>query len=140
MLPRSAPDSVRDQVLAAVQQYYADLSARDWQRFRDHFWNGATLTTVWQQPGDSMPRVNVTTVDRFIDLAPEGPGSREIFEEKLTSAEVRADDQLAQVWAKYEARFGDPGDVREWSGTDAFTLMLHEGRWRIVSVAYVSSS
>jgi hypothetical protein len=134
----AAPDSVRDQVLAIVEQYYTDFSARDWSRFRDHFWSGATLITVWQQPGDSVPRVTVTTVDEFIEQAPQGPGSREVFEEKMTSAEVRASLALAQVWAKYNARFGDPGDIREWSGTDAFTLMRHDGRWRIVALAYSS--
>lgn len=139
-LTPAAPDSVRDQVMAALEQYYADFSARDWDRFRDHFWPGATLTTVWQAPGDSVPRVSVTTLDRFIEMAPQGPGSREIFEERMTGADVRANDSLAQVWARYDARFGDPGEIREWSGTDAFTLMRHDGRWRIVSLAYASNN
>jgi hypothetical protein len=138
-LTPAAPDSVRDQVIAALEQYYADFSARDWTRFRDHFWPGATLTTVWQAAGDSVPRVTVTDIDRFIEMAPEGPGSREVVEVRMTGADVRADDSLAQVWASYDARFGDPGDVREWHGTDAFTLMRHEGRWRIVALAYSAS-
>jgi hypothetical protein len=138
-LTPAAPDSVRDQVIAALEQYYADFSARDWTRFRDHFWPGATLTTIWQAASDSVPSVTVTDIDHFIEMAPQGPGSREIFEERMTGANVRADDSLAQVWASYDARFGDPGDVREWSGTDAFTLMRHDGRWRIVSLAYSAS-
>lgn len=138
-LTPAAPDSVRDQVIAALEQYYADFSARDWIRFRGHFWPGATLTTVWQTPGDSVPGVSVSTLDRFIELAPEGPGSREVFEERMKSVDVRAEGNLAQAWARYDARFGDPGDIREWSGTDAFTLMRHDGRWRIVSLAYSSS-
>jgi hypothetical protein len=139
-LSPAAPDSDRDQVIATLEQYYSDFSALDWARYRDHFWSGATLTTVWQAPNDSLPRVSVTTVDRFIELAPQGPGSREIFEERMSGADVRADGALAQVWATYEARFGDPGDISEWTGTDAFTLMRHNGRWRIASLAYASGN
>ena len=135
-LSPAAPDSVRDMVMATLEQYYADFSARDWTRFREHFWPGATLTTVWQAAEDSLPRVSVTSVERFIELAPQGPGSREIFEERMTGADVRADGSIAQVWATYKARFGDPGEISEWSGTDAFTLMRHNGRWRITSLAY----
>jgi len=54
----------------------------------------------------------------------------------MQQAEVRLYQDLAQVWANYKARFGEPGDVAEWSGVDAFTLMKHDGRWKIVSLAY----
>jgi hypothetical protein len=52
---------------------------------------------------------------------------------------VSANNDIAQVWAAYDARFGDPGDVQEWSGIDAFTLLRFEGRWRISSIAYMST-
>jgi len=48
--PDAAPDTVRDRVLALVEQYYADLSARDWPRVADYFWPGASLATPWQPP------------------------------------------------------------------------------------------
>ena len=38
-------------------------------------------------------------------------------------AEVRVQGNLVQVWARYQARFGEPGNVVEWSGVDALTLM-----------------
>lgn len=132
----ATPDTLRDQALAFVEQYYADFSARDWVRYADHFWPGATLTTVWQPPGEPAARVVTTSIEEFTAQAPAGPGSRQIFEERMTSAQVRASGDLAQVWASYEARFGDPGDIQEWTGVDAFTLMRFEGRWRIVSLAY----
>jgi hypothetical protein len=135
----ASPDSVRDQVLAVVEQYYADLSAREWSFVRDHFWPGATLSTVWQPPGEPDARVVSTTIEAFIEQAPQGPGSRSIFSESMTSAHVRANNDIAQVWAAYDARFGDPGDVQEWTGIDAFTLLRFEGRWRISSIAYMST-
>jgi hypothetical protein len=136
----ATPDSVSDQVLAVVQQYYADFSARDWTVYAQHFWPGATLTTIWQPPGEPEPRVVTTTVEAFIAQAPQGPGSRSVFEERMTDATVTGNDQLAQVWANYTAKFGEPGALEEWSGIDAFTLMKFEGRWRIVALAYANAS
>lgn len=132
----AADPSGRAEVLAELEAYYTDFSARDWEVFSDHFWPGATITTVWQPPEEASERVVVQTIPEFVARAPEGPGSREIFEETMQGAEVRVTGDLAQAWARYSARFGDPGEVMEWEGTDAFTLMKHDGRWRIVSLAF----
>jgi hypothetical protein len=127
---------VEQDILAELEAYYDDFSARDWDAFASHFWPGATLTTVWQPPGEDDPRVVVVTLDDFIAQAPSGPGSREIFEERMRTADVRVQGDLAHVWATFAARFGDPGNVAEWKGIDAFTLMRLDGRWRIVALAY----
>lgn len=133
------PDSLHSQVLAELKSYYNDFSDRNWGAFRDHFWPGATITTYWQPVG--LPSRTVVTVGiaEFVAKAPEGPGSKPIFEERLQSAEVQAEGNLAQAWAKYSAKFGDSTTVVEWQGIDAITLMRHEGRWRIVSIAYVDT-
>lgn len=137
--PGAAPEPVRQAILDEVRQYYTDFSARDWDAFASHFWPGATLSTIWQPPGEEVPRVVVTTLEDFVEQAPLGPGSREIFEERLLDAEVLIDGNLAHVWASYEARFGDPGDITSWRGIDAFTLMNHEGEWKIVSLSYTNT-
>ena len=126
------------EIREVVTSYYAAFSDRDWDAFADHFWPGATLTTVWMPAGESEERVVATSVPDFVAQAPDGPDSRAIFEEVPLSIEVRSSHGVAQVWARYRARFGDPGDVFEWEGTDAFTLMQHDGAWRIVGLAYVS--
>ncbi len=129
----------RADVLAELRGYYADLSARDWPAFASRFWPGATISTAWQPPGEAAVRAYVQTVQEFIDQAPRGPGSREIFSEELVSAEIRVAGSLAQAWVRYRARFGDPGDVAEWEGTDAFSLLLVDGRWKIVSLAFAAA-
>lgn len=133
---RTGDPAAEADVRALLDRYYGDFSARDWDRFADHFWPGAILSTLWQAPGDSVPSVFVSTVPEYVARAPEGPGSQPIFEERLLEARVTVEGSLAQVWARYEARFGSPGDVMEWTGVDAFTLLRHDGRWRIVSLAY----
>lgn len=125
------------EVRTFLESYYAAFSDRDWDRFADHFWPGATMTTVWTPPGESADRVVATTVPDFVMQAPEGPGSREVFEERMVSAEIDVRGNLAQAWARYTARFGDPPDIVEWQGMDAFTLMRHDGEWRVVSLAYL---
>ncbi len=132
-----APDDpVPAEILTELQGYYADFSARDWERFSDRFWPGATLTTVWTPPGEEHARVVVTGVPEFVAKAPEGPGSASIFAETMTSATLRIEGDLAQVWARYDARFGEPGRLERWQGIDAFTLLRYGERWRIVALVY----
>jgi hypothetical protein len=131
-----APNPDEETLRAAVQRYYRDMSARDWPAYAASFWPRATLTTVWQPPGESAPRVVVTTIDSFLVMTGQGPDSKPVFEERLLGQEVRVIGNLALVWARYEARFGDSVEVQTWRGVDAFTWMKHEGTWRIASLAY----
>ena len=128
----------RAELVAFLESYYDAFSDRDWERFKDHFWTDATLTTVWPPAEGAPERVLVTTITEFIEQAPLGPGSREIFEERMTALEISVHGDLATVYSHYLARFGDPGEIIEWEGIDSFQLMRHEGRWRIVSLAFLS--
>lgn len=130
------PDVDTTLVLTALRAYYSDFSARDWTAFADHFWPGGTITTIWRPDGADSAQVHVSTVGEFVAQAPAGPGSRSIFEETMLESRIRVSGGLAQAWVRYRARFGDPGDVMEWEGTDAFTLLQHGGRWRIVSLVF----
>ncbi len=123
----------RAAILAEITSYYRDLSARDWDAFASHFWRGAKVITIWE-PDDEGRRVVFNSVPEFI--AEADPGSEVVFDETLANAQVHVSGNLAVVWAEYRVRFGEPGDVREWTGIDAFTLMKHVGIWKITSVAF----
>jgi hypothetical protein len=138
LLPLAPLQAQEAQLHDFLEGYYQAFSDRDWDRFAAHFWPGATLTTVWAPDPEAGERVVVTSVPDFVAQAPLGPGSREIFEERMTSAEFRVFGDLAQAWVHYDARFGDPGDITTWSGIDAFTLVRYGGEWRIASLAYAS--
>jgi ketosteroid isomerase-like protein len=125
-------------VAAELQSYYADFSARDWERFAAHFAPGAVLATVWVPPAAAGPELLVQTVPEFVAAAPAGPGSQPIFEERMTAVDIEVEGDLATARARYAARFGSPGSVAEWTGTDAFTFLRHGGRWRIVSLAFAA--
>ena len=136
--PAPVSDVDRAELAAFLGSYYDAFSDRDWERFQDHFWTNATITTVWPPAEDAPERVLVSTITEFVEQAPLGPGSREIFEERMTAVEISVRGDLATVYAHYIARFGDPGEIMTWEGIDSFQLMRHEGRWRIVSLAFLS--
>lgn len=120
-----------------VAQYYRDMSARDWGAYRGHFWPGATLALVWQVPL-APAEVTIMTIEQFLARTAEGPDSKPIFEERLLGQEVRMSGNLAQVWARYEARFGDSVSVDTWRGVDAFSWLKHGGEWRITSLTFAN--
>lgn len=123
-------------VEAELKEYYRHMSDRDWEKFRSHFWKNATITTTWQQPGDSVAMVDVTTIDDFIKEAPLGPGSQPVFEEKMLESKINVQNNIADAWIKYEAKFGKPDSLVTWTGTDVFTLLRHNGQWKIVSLVF----
>jgi len=132
----SAEVPVLNKLLAS---YYADMSERDWQEYREYFWDDATLTTSWQKEGDTVARVNVTSIDAFIEQTPRGPDSQPIFSERMKSASIQVRDNLATAWVEYDAEFGQPDSLMRWSGTDVFTFLRHDGEWKIVSLVFESN-
>ncbi len=132
-------DPVREEILKELTEYYDHMSGRNWSAYASHFWPGATITTVWQPAGEPAPRVLITPIQDFIAQTPQGPDSKPIFEERLVDADVRVNSNLAQVWANYKARFGGLGKVDEWTGIDAFTLMKHEGHWKIAGLTFAAT-
>lgn len=136
--PAPVSQADRGELEAFLKSYYDAFSDRDWGRFQDHFWTNATITTVWPPTEGSPERVLVSTITEFVEQAPLGPGSREIFAERMTALEMAVRGDLATVYAHYLAHFGDPGEIIGWEGIDSFQLMRHEGRWRIVSLAFLS--
>ena len=129
-------DTIRQELLA----YYQDMSDRDWVRYRAHFWDNGTITTIWQQPGDSSRRVHVTAIDEFIRDMPNGPDSKPVFEEKMLGSEIAITGNLSVVWARYEAKFGSTDSLARWQGTDVFTLLRFGGSWKIVSLVFQGDS
>ncbi len=121
---------------AAVEAYYRDLSARDWTAFAQHFHPGAVLSTRWTPPGADAPTVMMSSVSEFVAQAHLGPDSQPVFEEWPTGVDVRRQGDLATTWVRYGARFGSPGALQSWTGVDAITWILHDGRWRISSLAW----
>jgi hypothetical protein len=123
-------------VEARLKEYYKDMSARNWKKYRTHFWDNGTITTAWKQPNDSLAKVDVTSIDDFIKETPNGPDSQPIFEETMRSSKISVQGNIAEAWVEYDAKFGTKENLSKWRGTDVFTLLRHDGQWKIVSLVF----
>ncbi len=132
----SNPHPEKEELNGILKDYYQTMSDRDWEAYRDFFWEKATLTTTWQEASDSVEKVLVSTIDEFISKTPEGPDSQPIFEEKMIESNVDIQSDLASAWVKYEAKFGTQENLMEWQGLDLFSFMKHKGEWKIVSLVF----
>ena len=122
-----------------INEYYETLSSRNWEEYRKFFWPKATIATIWQEANDPAPKVLINSIEEFILQTPQGPDSFPIFEENLKEIEfIKVKKGLAEIWATYEAKFGTKDNLMEWTGTDLFSLMKHNGEWRISSMAFES--
>ena len=121
-----------------LEDYYQAMSDRDWEEYRQFFLPQARLTTVWQDDDDSEPMLFDSSIDEFIAQTPQGPDSQPIFEEKMTSSKITVKGGLAQAWVGYDAKFGSPDSLMEWSGYDLFSLLRYQDTWKITSLTYGS--
>jgi len=127
--PRPAVDAAESEVLEAVRAMYADLTARRWDAFGAHFLPEAMLTFA----GKDGPRQQ--SAAKFIEVVSKKLEGKEIFSERMKEGTARVHGNVAHVWSKFEGNEGSPGQVRTWSGIDAFTLVKTGGRWKIALVA-----
>jgi len=130
------PDSLASaEVYAAIRGYYAALTSRDWRLFGSHFWPRATITTVRALPDDTVPRVQILTIEEFV--AGAGKAQAEVFADEALRATIVTYGALADAWVTSRARVGaGAGTVVNRYGIDAFHLMKLGGQWRIVSLAF----
>lgn len=131
--PAAAPEDAP--LLALLERYYADFGSRNWDGFSRHFWPGATIATIRKPPGAAHETVVVTLVDEYVTDA-RGLSSNSVpITVTLSARDVRVDGMIAQVLARFEASTQSQSERHAWHGVDAFTLVLHDGEWRIAALA-----
>lgn len=142
--PPVAPegDPVLAEVRGVLEAFYAAYNAREWKLARTYFWDGATITEVRIRDDQPTPGVSVSSVAEFFDeLSQEGAAGPLGFRGSLEGAPaVRIASNVAQAWCPFRASFGGPQQSMSWRRVDAFTFVLHEGSWKISSLAQSSSS
>ena len=139
--PVVEPSPAERAVRAALDEFYSAYNSRDWKRARAQFWSGATISDVRILPDQPAPAVQVASVAEFFEelarTREPGPGG---FQGKLVgSPVVRTASNVGQAWCHFEARFGGPQETMSWRRVDAFTFVLHEGHWKIASLAQSNS-
>lgn len=112
-------------VESEIRQMYADLSARKWKEFEDHFAPGAVVILG----GRPIPVAEFNAKNRkALENATD-------FAETCEALEVRVHKDTAQAWSRFRGTVTRNGETRTWSGVDAYTLVRVDGRWKIAAIA-----
>jgi hypothetical protein len=125
---RLAAQGEEADVLAVIQQLFQAMHARDTVALRAVFDPAADLVTTGRDR-QGMWTVQRAPIDDFITSV--GRATIDL-DERIHDVEVRIDDHLASVWARYD--FYADGQFRH-CGVDAFHLARGTGGWRIVALA-----
>jgi len=139
--PAAAQDgeSIDSTITALYEVISGDVGeARDWDRFRSLFADGALLAAGSPGP-DGEGRANVITPDGYVTNF--GPGLIEIgFKELETRrATYMNGHHMATVLSAYEGIRQDTGETIA-VGVNTLILAQMEGEWKVVSVAWMPAS
>jgi len=118
-------------VVGVATALLAALSARDTAAVRAMLVPGAFLASV-MDPASAQARARVQTDAQFIATLSTGSDR---FLERLWAPKVFLYGTLAEVHAPYDFHLNG---TFSHCGTDLFTLMRHQGAWRIVSIVYTT--
>jgi hypothetical protein len=120
--------AARDSVVAAITEFFRAMSAKD----------SAASAAVLHPDGvmfSSRPLGDSVTLRRATSasyLATIG-STKQALLERMWNPTVLVHKQLATVWTPYD--FHTDGKFSH-CGVDVFNLVRHQGRWKIVSIAY----
>lgn len=110
--------------------------ARDWERYRTLFVEGARLMPVVAVPGEK-PHVRQLTLDDYIRRV-EPIFAVEAFWERETSRQTEMVGRVAHVLSRYES-LRDPNGAPFERGDNSMQLFYDDTRWWIVSVMWNTS-
>lgn len=123
---------------AALEALYEVISgpvgeARDWERFRSLFVDGAQMSVV-VTGSDGAERVVIVTLDDYI--ARNGGRLAEIgFTETETRRETFLYGGMATILSAYEAVRADTGE-RIAEGVNSLIIVDDGGQWKIAAIAW----
>lgn len=144
-LPAQAPPAARPADVASIDAILAALydvisgpagQARDWNRMRSLFAEGARLIPTGQRP-DGTRTMLVWTVEEYIERA--GPGlERNGFFEREIGRVTEEFGQIAQVFSSYDSRrtLEDPEPFSR--GINSIQLRHDGTRWYVVTILWDS--
>lgn len=138
----AAPALAQETPGEAVEALYDVISgpvgeARDWDRFRAMFLDGAQMTVLAPTPeGDD--RVITLTIEDYVER--NGERLSEIgFTEAETRRQTHVYGGLATILSAYEATRADTGETIA-TGVNTIVLARQEGVWKVASLAWRSET
>jgi hypothetical protein len=122
-----------EHIIAAVYDVISGPagSARDWDRFRSLFYNGARLIPTRRGP-DGKVVANSVTPDEYIARA-QPFFEKEGFFESPVANRVESWDRIAHVWSTYESRHAK-SEKPFARGINSFQLLFDGTRWWVITI------
>jgi hypothetical protein len=136
--PSGTPPAATDetQVGELLQRYYDDFATGDWTRLRQHFWPDATLVTI-RSPGlGAPPSVVVLSIGDYIVRHGNGGSRGSKLRIELDTRRIESVGSIASAITHYRAIDSSGQEEQSWRGADLFSLVRHEGQWRIASLVF----
>ncbi|WP_306015579.1 hypothetical protein [Oceanicaulis sp. MMSF_3324] len=138
----SAPAIAQETPGEAVEALYDVISgpvgeARDWDRFRAMFLDGAQMTVLAPMP-EGEERVVTLTIEDYVSRN-AGRLSEMGFTEAETRRQTHVYGGLATVLSAYEAIRADTGETFA-TGVNTIVLARQDGVWKVASLAWRSET
>lgn len=123
------------EVRQLLDAFYRDFAAGDWPRVADHFWPGATLVTIRSPSLGAPPTVVVLRIEDYV--ARQGAGGRAApLKLEMRTQRIETLGSIGSAVAQYDALDPSGAQSQGWRGADMFSLVLHDGQWRIASLVF----
>jgi hypothetical protein len=128
LAPRAAAAQAGEEaaVIAVAHQLFDGMRARDTARIRSAFDPAGRIIRITREG-----TVRADSPDGFIRSIASAPAGT-VLNERIWDLEVRIDDNVAQLWAKYDFHLGDKFSH---CGIDAFQMAKTAAGWKIVQIA-----
>ena len=138
----SVPAMAQETPGEAVEALYDVISgpvgeARDWDRFRAMFLDGAQMTVLAPMP-EGEERVVTLTIEDYVSRN-AGRLSQMGFTEAETRRQTHVYGGLATVLSAYEAIRADTGETFA-TGVNTIVLARQDGVWKVASLAWRSET
>lgn len=123
------------EVRQLLDAFYRDFAAGDWPRVADHFWPDATLVTIRSPSLGAPPTVVVMRIEDYV--ARQGAGGRAApLKFEMRTQRIETLGSIGSAVAQYDALDPSGAQSQGWQGADMFSLVLHNGEWRIASLVF----
>jgi hypothetical protein len=121
-------ENEEEKVIEVVKQMFDAMRAGDSTALKMTFFNSIRLTSIGEKDGKTSLREE--DAKRFIAMV--GTPHDQIYDERISSYEVKIDDKLATVWTDYSFYIGDKFSH---CGVNAFQLVKTEAGWKVFQIS-----
>lgn len=116
------------EIKMVIEQFFVHMSAHDSAAIRNLCMPDMILKSVTIRNGEN--RISETSLQNFMNaVGTKREGTT--IEEKILSYDFRTDGPLSVVWTPYEFYVNGK---KSHHGTNAFTMVLHNNSWKVLSI------